>query len=136
MRKRDIKNFKIYFPLLVLFSVVSGFAKLGGITFYAFVVICTTIPVLMLCLFKGYIEPSKILKNLIQNIEFTENDIYYSNGEVVFTPNKVHKKFGLRIFETNIKKYYILEFEAKKYYLIPDFFENFNLTENRINGIK
>jgi hypothetical protein len=131
LRKKGINQFKWGYPFVLIFTLFVGVVKLGT-SLLAIFLYFTVAPVHVITIYKWYFEPKKILKYLITNIEFTEKEILYSNGNVVFLPDKIQKRNGLQIFETIIYKYYILEFNSRKYYLIPDFFDDFNSIENRV----
>lgn len=135
LRKKGINQFKRGYPFVLIFTLFVGVVKLGT-SLLAISLYFTAAPIHVITIYKWYFEPKKIIESLIDRIEFTENDTYYFSGESIIVPNKVYENYGLQIFDTKIEKCYIIESESKKYYLIPDFFDDFTLIENRISEIE
>jgi hypothetical protein len=135
IKKKVVYYFKFFYLFTVISAVIVVFLTFG-VSLQAFLSFSMMMLVFFFVMNKSYIQPKKIIESLIDRIEFTENDIHYSNGEALIIPNKVYAKNELQIFDTKIEKYLILESGSKKYYIIPDFFDDFTLIENRIGAIE
>lgn len=109
-----------YIVLLFIEILVLGF------NIFEFLMIFSLILFFLGLMIKYVFKPNYILKNLIRKISFEDNRFIFHNELTSFTPERIEKKFGFNLYNTNANIYYILYFDSKKYYLVPDFYDEFN----------
>lgn len=131
-KKRRNQSYFV-FPLLLGITVFIGLARLGT-SKSAIIIIVSLFPAFMARFYQNFIKAPKIIKNLIRKIEINQNEVKYFNQDSSFSTSKIKTKYEFKFFNINIIKYYILYYESEKYYLIPDFFDDFNVLEENINA--
>lgn len=131
LRRRKINQFKFILPILVLLSIIAGLIKLG-VSAYSIPIILLTFPVLGIALYKGVLEPQKIISKLIIRIEIVNSETLFFVDGKSFKSNIIKKKYGLNVFESSFKEYYTIMSNSTEYYLIPDFFDNIKEVEKNL----
>jgi hypothetical protein len=132
LRKKKIKEFAYIFPILFLFTIGAGIIKLG-FSSYSITIIILTIPILLIAIKKGISEPKKFVNNLIIKIELHQEEVLLISKEGPISSNEIKLKKNLQLFETTFHKYYIVYFNNIEYYIIPEFFDNFENMEKKLN---
>ena len=132
LRKYKIKQFIYIFPALILLSIFSGIVKLG-FSSYSILPILLTFPILIIVFKVGVINPKKFVRNLIIKMEFEDGDLFFFTEEESIKSLNFKLQRNLQIFESTFEDCYIVNFKSKEYYLIPDFFENFELVKNQFH---
>jgi len=123
--RRSILNGFLTFPIVLFLAIFAGYIKLGGISKYSIIVFALLLPVLILQIYKQSLEPRKIINKLITKVEFGENIISCSLEKgSINTSCSNFKKIELKIFATTLQEVFTFEFHGRKYYLVPEFFED------------
>lgn len=129
--KKRSKQFMFIFPILVLFVIIAGIGKLG-FSALSIVAILLVFPVLFIALFSGAIKPQKVAQGIIVKIEWNQDQILVYTEDICLSLKKVESKRNLQVFDKMFLKYYSVFVDSKEYYIIPEFFDDFEMFEKRL----
>lgn len=129
--KKETRRIIYVLPPLLAFLTISGFVKLGFSAF-SILAIILTYPVLIIGFFTGVIKPRKIIKNLVNVVESNPNGLTFYSEKGAINSNRIERKRHLQVFQSSFNYYFVFTIGKDKYYLIPEFFDDFKLFEDRI----
>jgi hypothetical protein len=130
-RSKQVKQTMYIFPIFLILSICVGVFKLGFSEISIFFILLT-FPVFFIGLYNAAIKPNKILKNIINKINIDDDKIIFYSTSSIFKPSIPKRKGNLNVFNVTFLEYYTEKFNSEEYYLIPDFFDDFNIIETKL----